>query len=73
MDIEVAKAFQPGVCNDRNGRISLHREGLPAEKFPFRHPAPLLVHIDHRADHIQLPLRIDQSHQLMEVPVCVPQ
>ena len=71
-DVKVAQSFHPCIHNDRNARVALHRKRLPSVKFPFRQPAMLAIHVEHRAYHFDLPLGINQRQQLMYVPVRVP-
>ena len=71
--VEIAQALHPRIDDHRDGRIALHGEGFAAVKLPFRQPAPLLVHADHRTHHFQLAFGIDQRHQLVQVAVGVPE
>ena len=50
--IKVLQALEPGVGNDRDGRVTLHGECLPAVQLPFRHPAPFLIYAYHGAHHV---------------------
>ena len=71
-DVEGAQAAQPGIGNDADGGVPFHRPGFPAEEFPFGHPAPFLVHVNHGMDHIGLLLRPQKGHELVKVAVGVP-
>ena len=73
LHVEVAQPLHPGVDDDRNDRVALHGEGLAAVELPLGHPAPLLVDVDHRADHLNLTLGVDQRQELVHVAVGVPQ
>ena len=73
VDVVAAQSFQPRVRDDRDGRVAFHRVSFSSEEFPFRHPAVFVVHGNHRADHVALPVRIDECQQLMHVAVGVPQ
>ena len=73
IDVEAAQAFEPCVRDDGNGGVALHGPRLTPEEFPFGHPAPLTVHVDHRAHHLHLPVGIEQRLELMEVAVGVPE
>ena len=65
--------LEPAVHEHRDGGIAPHRPGFAAEEFPFGQPAPFAVHGDDAADHVDLPLGIDQRQQLVEVPAGVPE
>ena len=73
VDIEIAQTLQPGVGNKGDGRIALHRPRFATVQFPLWHPAPFLVHANHRAYHIQLLVGVEECHQLTHVAVGVPE
>ena len=73
LNVEIAQAFEIAVCKDGNGGVAFHRERFASVKFPFRQPAPLLSHARHRAQHVGLPLGIDEREQLVDVAVGVPE
>ena len=73
VDIEVAETFHPCINDNRNTRVAFHSKRLASVQFPFREPSVLSVHIEHSMNHIHLTLRINQSHELMEIAVSIPQ
>ncbi len=73
LNVEIAQAFEITVCKDGNGGVAFHRERFASVKFPFRQPTPLLSHARHRAQHVGLPLGINEREQLVDVAVGVPE
>ena len=71
--IEIAQPLHPGIDDHGDRRVALHGEGFTAVEFPLGEPAPLPVHADHRAHHLQLAFGVDQRQQLVQVAVSIPQ
>ena len=72
VDVEAAQALEPRVSDDGYGRVALHGPRLAAEQLPARHPAPLAIHVYHRAHHVNLAVGVEQGLELVQVAVSVP-
>ena len=73
IDIVTTQTFQPRISDNRDSWVAFHRVSLTTKEFPLWHPAMLLVHPNHRTNHITLTIWINQRKQLMHIAIGIPQ
>ena len=73
IDIVTTQTFQPRISDNRNSWVAFHRVGFTTKEFPLWHPTMLLVHPNHRTNHITLTIWINQRKQLMHITIGIPQ
>ena len=73
IDIVTTQTFQPRISDNRDSWVAFHRVSLTTEEFPLWHPTMLLVHPNHRTNHITLTIWINQRKQLMYIAIGIPQ